>query len=103
MPRTPWLAEDTVLPELESRLAQLTRFTDALADGVVDQAELDGQEQALAAAMRAVEPLLDDAQHALVTTLLVELTAFNIMSTLHGLAAERLATRFGGAPPEGAA
>lgn len=98
MSRTPWLDDDSALPALEARLAELTRFTDALADGVVDSRELAAQEEALAAAMRAVEGRLDDAQHALVTTLLVELTAFNIMSTLHGLAGDRLVSRFGASP-----
>lgn len=94
MPRSEWLS-DAELPQLEQHLAQLERFTDALADGVIDATELANQEAALVAAMKAVEGRLDDAQHALVTTLLVELTAYNIMSTLHGLTAERLAEKFG--------
>ncbi|TNF36487.1 MAG: hypothetical protein EP329_05225 [Deltaproteobacteria bacterium] len=92
--RTEWLSDEE-LPQLDAHLAQLQRFTDALADGVIDSSELAGQEAALVAAMKAVEAKLDDEQHALVTTLLVELTAYNIMSTLHGLTAERLGEKFG--------
>jgi ABC-type nitrate/sulfonate/bicarbonate transport system permease component len=56
--------------------------------------ELDAQEQRLAAAMKAVESDLDDALHAKVTTLLVELTAYDIMRTLHELQAEKLRSKF---------
>jgi len=93
MARTEWLSDDE-LPQLDAHLAQLERFTEALADGVIDSGELAGQEAALVAAMKAVEGKLDDEQHALVTTLLVELTAYNVMSTLHGLTAERLSEKF---------
>jgi len=93
MARTEWLSDDE-LPQLDAHLAQLERFTEALADGVIDSGELAGQEAALVAAMKAVEGKLDDEQRALVTTLLVELTAYNVMSTLHGLTAERLSEKF---------
>jgi hypothetical protein len=35
--------------------------------------------------MKEVEPMLDDKQHAKVTQLLCELTAYDIMQTLHGV------------------
>lgn len=93
MARTSWLSDDNV-PSLDEHLEQLEHFTASLADGVIDGHELRVQEAALVDAMRAVEPLLDDALHARVTELLVELTAYNVMSTLHGLTAERLAEKF---------
>ena len=40
--------------------------------------------------MKAVEELLDDEQHAKVTKLLAELTAYSVMRTLHELTAARV-------------
>jgi len=40
--------------------------------------------------MRAVEGQLNDEQHAAVTRLLVELSAYNVMRTVHELQADRL-------------
>jgi hypothetical protein len=94
MARSSWLDEDTDLPNLEARLASLAHFTDALADGVVDTHELEAQQRALVAAIQAVEADLDDATHARVTQLLLELTAYNVMNVLHGLAAERVRSAF---------
>jgi hypothetical protein len=53
---------------------------------VIDPGELAKQEQNVVAAMRKVEPLLDDAQHAAVTRLLAEVTAYSVMQVLHDLA-----------------
>lgn len=89
MARINWLDEQTELPLIDEHVQQLEHFTRAMADGVIDREELEGQLAALVAAMKDVEGSLDDAQHAKVTTLLVELTAFNVMSTLHELAASR--------------
>jgi hypothetical protein len=55
----------------------------------VTSKELDGQEQRLVEAMKGAEGLLSDEQHAKVTAVLVELTAYNIMRLLHELQAER--------------
>lgn len=88
--RINWLDEDTNVPALEEQLAKLEHFTTSIADGVIDDSELSQQNENVAEAMRAVQDDLSDEQHAKVTTLLAELTALSIMSTLHGLAASRL-------------
>ena len=74
-------------PDLDAHVAQLEHFTQAMADGQVDEKELETQENNLVAAMREVEAALDDAQHAKVTKLLAELTAYSVMRTLHELTA----------------
>ena len=74
---------------IQDRVKKLDSFTSALADGVITAQELDGQEKRLVAAMKGIEPALNDDQHAKVTTMLVELTAYNIMRLLHELQAER--------------
>ncbi len=58
--------------------------------------ELAGQEQRLVAAMKALEPALSDELHAKVTTVLVELTAYNVMRLLHELQTERARLAFRG-------
>ena len=87
--RINWLDEDTDVPALEEQVAKLEHFTDSMADGIIDDDELNKQNEAVATAMRAVQDDLTDEQHAKVTTLLVETMALSIMSTLHGLAASR--------------
>lgn len=95
MARIHWLSEDTDLPTIDEHVQRLERFTDALADGVIDAEELAAQQAALVEAMKAVEPKLSDELHALVTTVLVELTAYTTMTLLHDMAAERVRRAFG--------
>jgi len=57
---------------------------------MVTKQELAGQEQRLLAAMKSVEPNLNDELHGKVTDVLVELTAYNIMRLLHELQIERM-------------
>ena len=59
--------------------------------------ELQAQEERLAAAMKTLEGQLSDEPHAKVTTVLVELTAYNVMRLLHELQAQHARTAFGGA------
>lgn len=90
MARINWLDEETDLPALEEHVQQLEHFTQSMADGVIEAQELSKQNDAVVAAMKAVQDDLSDEQHAKVTRLLVELTALNIMQTLHELAGERV-------------
>ena len=89
MARTSWFDERAEHPVIQEQLAKLDSFTSAMADGVVDKKELDSQEQRLVAAMKRLEPELSDEQHTKVTTVLVELTGYNVMRLLHELQAER--------------
>jgi hypothetical protein len=89
MARTSWFDDKAGHEAIQDRVRHLDSFTSALADGVITSQELDGQEKRLVAAMKDVEALLNDDQHGKTTTLLVELTAYNIMRLLHELQAER--------------
>lgn len=95
MARTSWFDEKAEYPIIQEEVNKLQAFTDAMADGVVEKKELAGQEQRLVAAMRRLEPQLSDEQHANVTAVLVELSAYNIMRLLHELHAERARIAFG--------
>jgi predicted transcriptional regulator len=94
--RISWFDEKTDLPVIEEQVQRLESFTQAMADGVIEKRELDRQQESLVAAMRAVEDDLTDEQHAKVTRLLVELSAYNIMRLLHELQTQRLQRAFRG-------
>jgi predicted transcriptional regulator len=93
MARASWLNDDN-LPMIDEHVSQLEHFTQSIADGQIDKDELDKQEQNLIDAMKAVEGDLSDEQHAKVTRLLVELTAYNVMNLMHELARERVRAAF---------
>ena len=89
MARASWLNDDSH-PDLDAHVASLDHFTASLADGVIDDQELATQETHLVAAMKAVEGSLSDEQHAKITKLLAELTAYSVMRTLHDMAQARV-------------
>jgi predicted transcriptional regulator len=95
MARTSWFDENADHPIVQEQVSKLDSFTTALADGIVDEKELQKQESRLVAAMKQLEPQLDDELHGKVTTVLVEITAYNIMRLLHELHAERARMAFG--------
>lgn len=94
MARVSWFDDTTAVALIQERVKKLDSFTGALADGVVTTQELSSQEHRLVDAMRSVEGELSDAVHAKVTTVLVEMTAYNVMRLLHDLQAERARIAF---------
>ena len=92
MAKTSWFDDKAGHEQIQDRVGKLDSFTSALADGVITSQELDLQEKRLVEVMKKTEPLLNEDQHAQVTTLLVELTAYNIMRLLHELKAEHART-----------
>jgi len=89
MARVSWLNDEST-PDLDAHVGQLDHFAQSLADGVIDASELATQEKNLVTAMKAVEGSLDDDQHAKVTRLLAEITAYSVMRTLHEMAQARV-------------
>ena len=94
--RQSWLDDELQTPLIDKHVQKLSTFIDALADGRIDDAELRAQEQRLATVIKEVEPALNDAQHAQVTKLLCELTAYNVMQTLNSLQSAKPQTVFHG-------
>ena len=94
MPRISWFDDKAEHPMIQEQVTKLDSFTSALADGVVSKNELSGQERRLVAAMKTLESDLSDDLHAKVTTVLVELSAYNVMRLLHELQAERARMAF---------
>ena len=96
MTRQSWLDDDSQLPRIDEYAQQLGSFIDAMADGKVDQKEIDAQEARVARLMQQLEPQLDDQTHAQVTQLLCELTAYNLMQILGSMNEARPTTQFRG-------
>jgi hypothetical protein len=94
MARVSWFDEKTDLPLIHEQAQKLESFTQAMADGQIEKAELERQQASLIAVMREVESALTDEQHEKVTRLLVEVSAYNVMRLLHELQSERLQRAF---------
>jgi len=92
----PWLDESTDAPLIHQYAEKMTTFADAMADGKIDKHELKAQEERVVALMKSVEPQLDPKLHDEVTRLICELTAYNVMHTIHGLIDAAPKTRFQG-------
>lgn len=94
--RSSWFDETTETPLIEQSARKLDSFLQTMSDGIVDASELQSQEARLVALMKEVEPQLDQALHEKVTSLLCELTAYNLMQTLHTMQEARPRTKFRG-------
>jgi hypothetical protein len=94
--RTDWLDDSAERPLIGQYVERLASFLDAMADGRIEAHELKAQEARVVDLMKTVEPQLDDALHEEVTHLLCELSAYNIMHTLHNLMAAQPKTKFRG-------
>ncbi len=89
MTRISWFDEKTHMPVIDEQVQKLSTFVDAMADGVIDDSELHNQQESVVKAMKSVEGDLNDEQHAKITRLMVELSAYNIMRLLHELQESR--------------
>lgn len=94
--RTPWLDDDGDAPMVHEYAEKLSGFVAAMADGKIDKHELEDQEGRVVALMKKIEPELAPELHEDVTRLLCELTAYNIMHTIHGLLEATPKTKFRG-------
>jgi hypothetical protein len=88
--RASWLDQSGDSVAIDDYARELGSFLDAMADGVVEKKELAAAEARVVSLMKEVEPLLDDATHAKVTRLLVELSALSTMQTLHTIEESRV-------------
>ena len=94
--RTEWLDATTDTPLIGQYAERLGTFLEAMADGRIDDQELKAQEARVVALLKAVEPKLDDDLHEQMTHLLCELSAYNIMNTMHQLMEATPKTKFRG-------
>ncbi|WP_165063804.1 hypothetical protein [Paludisphaera rhizosphaerae] len=94
--RTPWLDDKGDEPLVHEYAQKLTGFIAAMADGKIEKHELSEQEDRVVELMKKIEPQLDPDLHEEVTKLLCELTAYNIMHTIHGILEAAPKTKFRG-------
>ncbi len=94
MARTHWFDDSTHLPVIDEQAHKLDSFVEAMADGVITKDEIEKQQESLTKIMKDVESDLTDEQHAKITRLLIELSAYNIMRLLHELQTEKLQRAF---------
>jgi hypothetical protein len=94
--RNHWLDDKTATPLIDQYVHRLGSFMDAMADGRIEDHELKEQEARVVALMKAIEPELGDELHEQVTHLLCELSAYNIMNTLHQIVEKQPKTKFRG-------
>lgn len=95
-PKTPWFDAASEAPLLAEYARKLDSFLDAVADGKVTGKELEVQEERVVSLMKDVEPLLSPEAHEKVTQLLCEVTAYDLMNTLHMAGKSRPKTVFRG-------
>jgi hypothetical protein len=94
--KTPWFDDKTDSEMLTEYARKLDSFLDVVADGKVDSKELEAQEKRVVDLMRKVEPLLPPEAHELVTQLLCEVTAYDLMNAMHLAGKSRPRTAFRG-------
>lgn len=83
--RTPWLGDEANPILIDEYAMELDSFLKAMKDGVITKKEVHDQEKHVASMMAEIEPLLWDELHEKITTLLVTLSAFNVMQTINTL------------------
>ncbi len=91
-----WFDDASHKPLIAEQARRLKTFLAAVADGVIDEAELEAQEKRLVQVMKEVQPLLEPGLHAKVTELLCELTAYDLMQVMHSFHEARPKTAFRG-------
>ncbi|HEY3966299.1 MAG TPA: hypothetical protein VGM05_17195 [Planctomycetaceae bacterium] len=94
--RINWFDEKSQTPLIEQYARKLTTFLDAIADGKIDNHEIQAQETRVYQLMKDIEPQLDDSLHLKVTELLCELTAHDLMQMLYQMQQARPKTVFRG-------
>ena len=94
--QTPWFDAASESELLTEYARKLDSFLDVVADGRVDAKELEAQEQRVVKLMKEVEPLLSPEAHEKVTHLLCEVTAYDLMNTMHIAGKSRPRTTFRG-------
>ena len=94
--KTPWVDDASDAPMLAEYARKLDSFLDAVADGRIDSKELDAQEKRVVDLMKQVDPLLSPEAHELVTQLLCEVTAYDLMNAMHMAGKARPKTKFRG-------
>ena len=87
--KSAWFDEASHTPIIAEKSRQAESFIAAMADGVIEESELQAQESRLIELMRKIEPQLPAALHDQVTDLLCELTVYDFMQAMRSVQAAR--------------
>lgn len=91
-----WFDESAHAPIIAEKARRAGSFLGAIADGRIDDSEIQAQEQRLVKLMQEVEPKLDPELHGKVTELLCELTVYDFMQAMYTVQQARPKTVFKG-------
>jgi hypothetical protein len=94
--RLKWLDDKANAPLISDYAQQMTSFIQAMADGVIEEKEIEQQEARVVKLMKEIEPLLDDELHGKVTQMLCEVVVYDLMQTMQALQQERMTATFRG-------
>jgi hypothetical protein len=94
--KSKWFDETTDTPLIAEQARRLDSFLTAVADGRVENREVQEQEARLVALMKEIEPQLEGTLHDKVTQLLCELTAYDMMNVMNMMQEARPETKFRG-------
>jgi hypothetical protein len=91
--RQSWFDENN-RAAFDRHIQQMTGWQQAMADGRVDASEMEAQARRVADALRALEPTLNDEQHARVTEVLSEIAVLHAMQAWLAQSQRRLDGRY---------
>jgi 3-methyladenine DNA glycosylase Tag len=91
-----WFDEAAHAPIIAEKARRAGSFLAAVADGRIDDSEVQAQEERLVKLMKDVEPKLDPDLHAKITELLCELTVYDFMQAMRTVQQSRPKTVFQG-------
>lgn len=94
--KSAWFDETSHASVIAEKAQQAESFAAAIADGKIEQSELEAQEARLVGLMEKIEPQLTPELHTQVTELLCELTVFDFMQTIYSFEQARPKTVFRG-------
>jgi hypothetical protein len=94
--KSKWFDEASETPIIAEQSRRLDSFLSAVADGRVDNREIQEQEARLVELMKEIEPQLEPALHDKITQLLCEVTAYDMMNVMNLMQAARPTTKFRG-------
>jgi hypothetical protein len=95
-PASAWFDELSHAPLIAEKARRADSFVAAMADGKIDESEIDAQEVRLVRLMQAIEPQLTPSLHAQVTELLCELTVYDFMQAMYSVGQARPKSVFRG-------
>jgi 3-methyladenine DNA glycosylase Tag len=94
--KSAWFDDASHTSIIAEKAQRAESFLAAMADGRIDQSEIEAQERRLVALMEEIEPQLSPELHDKVTELLCELTVYDFMQAMCSVEQSRPKTVFRG-------